>query len=110
MRVLLAQGVCYLISIITKKLADKPENISEEEIRNKNAGIDLQKMAILHSVYYTFYSFISSIPNPPNEQLNPILSNLALLYGANQIITHASHLISGGFILSQQLGTLTLLK
>lgn len=109
MRIILAQGVCSLISIITEKLSQKEENVPEEEIRNKIAGIDLQKMAILHSLYYTFYSFISSIPRPPNK-LNPVLTSLALLYGANQIIVHASHLIGGGFISPQQLRTLTHLK
>lgn len=61
MRILLAQSVLHLITIVTEKIMSKPEEIPSSQLLNKQLGIRLQNMGIMHSVYYTYNGLYEQI-------------------------------------------------
>lgn len=60
-RVLLAQSVCHLISIVTGKIMAKEEGQSDLDVLNYNTGIRLQQLSISHAVYFTYNSFREAV-------------------------------------------------
>ena len=61
MRILLAQSVIYLLSVVTEKMMSKEEKVSTIDVWNKQAGIRLHSLALMHSAYYTFNGFKEAI-------------------------------------------------
>ena len=61
LRILISQGVCYLLKVITEKMISKPENVSDQDLWNKHIGLRLQSLAYLHSIYYNYNSFREAI-------------------------------------------------
>lgn len=57
LRVVLAQGVCYVMSVVNEKFLTKEEGVSDEELWNMHGGVRLQELAIMHSVYFTYNCF-----------------------------------------------------
>lgn len=61
MRILLAQNVCYLVSKVTEKMINKAEGESELDVWNGAAGIDIKRVGLAHSIYYTFDTFREAV-------------------------------------------------
>ena len=109
-RVLLAQGVCFLLTAITSKTMGKPDTVSEQELRNKHIGIKLQTMAMVHSAYYSYNSFREAIVMEKDERVKIILEQLCKLFGINMVLAHCGTIASGAFITKEQIATLKMLK
>lgn len=110
LRVLMAQGVCYLMSVVNEKFLTKEEGVSDEELWNKHGGVRLQELAIMHSVYYTYNCFREVIVMEKCERVREVVVQLCKLYGVNQILTHSNPIIEGGFLTQPQIATLSELK
>lgn len=60
-RMLLAQAVCGLITKITGKMMSKPEGMSDIDVTNYMAGMNLHELGIMHAAYYTYNCFKEAI-------------------------------------------------
>lgn len=60
-RVIFAQAVCYLLSVVTDKMMNKDEAMSVMEVWNFDAGVRLKQLAMMHSVYYIFNSMREAV-------------------------------------------------
>ena len=110
LRLLLAQGVCYLLTNITGKIMAKSDKNSQQDILNKQVGMNLQLMAVLHSAYYTFNSFREAIVVEKDERIRLILETLCKLFGTNMVLTHCGTIAAGQFVKKEQIGSLKALK
>ena len=88
----------------------KPEDITNEKMLNEHAGLRLQQMAVMHSIYYTFNSFKEAINHEKDERIKEIATQLCLLYGSNLILIHSFPLIEGEYISNHHIGSLSKLK
>lgn len=109
-RVLIAQAVCYTLSQCVEKVVGKDEGMSEKQVFNEIAGINLKDLAILHAGYYTFDSFKKAVTKEKDEKIKELTSSLCLLFGVNFVLGHANPVIQGGFITNDQLTSLQDLK
>lgn len=73
----------------------KSEDISNEEVLNKHAGVRLQNLAILHAAYYTFDGFKEAIFHEKDEKIKEIMTQLCFLYGTNLLLKYSSPIIEG---------------
>lgn len=69
MRILLAQSVCYMLSVCAEKVMNKEEGISEKDVINTAAGINLKDLAIMHAGYFTYESFKRAIDEETDERI-----------------------------------------
>lgn len=60
-RILLAQSVCHLISVITSKIMGKEEGQSDLDVLNYGTGIRLQQLSIAHVAYFTYNCFREAV-------------------------------------------------
>lgn len=106
LRVVLAQGVCYVMSVVNEKFLTKEEGVSDEELWNMHGGVRLQELAIMHSVYFTYNCFHEAIILERSEEVREVVLQVCKLYGVNQILTHSGPIIEGGFLTHSQLADL----
>lgn len=53
-RIVLAQSVYHCISLVTEKMLNKPEGVSDLDVWNKIAGIEIKRTGMAHAIFYTF--------------------------------------------------------
>lgn len=56
-RMLLAQAVCGMITKVTAKMMNKPQQLSDSDVTNYMAGMNLHELGIMHAAYYTYNCF-----------------------------------------------------
>ncbi len=63
---LLAQAVCGLITKVTAKIMNKAPEISDSEVTNYLAGMNLHELGIMHAAYYTYNCFKEAVERERN--------------------------------------------
>lgn len=97
-RILIGQSVCYLLSVAAEKIIAKEEGVSEKDVINKMAGLNLRDIGYMHAGYYTFDSFKQAIAKEKNEQVKEITTNLCMLFGLNFVLRNINPAAQAGFI------------
>lgn len=69
LRILLAQSVCYMLSVCVEKIMNKEEGFTDKDMINKVVGINLKDLAIMHAGYYTYECFKRAIDEETNEKI-----------------------------------------
>ncbi len=97
-RMLLAQAVCGMITKVTGKMMNKPPGMSDSEVTNYMAGMNLHELGIMHAAYYTYNCFKEAVERERNEKCKEVLTEVCILYGIEQVMRFSHSLIEGEFI------------
>lgn len=109
-RTLLAQSVYHCINLVTEKMLNKPEGLSDLDVWNKVAGVEIKRTGMAHSLFYTFENFKNAVERDSNPKNKEILTDLCLLFGAHTILNSSPAIVEGGFIQPAHLTSLLRLK
>lgn len=89
---------------------NKQEGVSDLDIWNKVAGVEIKRSAASHGFLYTFSKFKEAIQNDTNPSNKTILTALCLLFGAHGVLNFSGAVTEGGFLLPNHITSLMRLK
>ena len=107
---LLSQATCYNLSLVTEKMLNKAEGVSNLDVWNKVVGSEIKKTAFYHSLLYVFNNFRKALDKDTSIYNKAVSTNLCLLFGINSILKYSGPIIEGGFITPEQLESLANFK
>ena len=71
-------------------MLSKSEGVSDLDVWNKIAGVEIKRAGISHSLLYTYSSLKTAVEQDTNAANKAIAHAICLLFGAHSILTHAN--------------------
>lgn len=107
---LLKQSACHCLGLVTSKMLGKSEGVSDLDVWNKIAGVEIKRAGISHSLLYTYSSLKAVVDQNKNDKNKAIVYALCLLFGVHSVLNHANAIAEGGFLVPDHITSLLRLK
>lgn len=91
-------------------MLSKNEGVSDLDVWNKIAGVEIKRAGISHSLLYTFSALKSVVDQNKNDKNKGIVYALCLLFGVHSVLSYANAIAEGGFLVPDHITSLLRLK
>lgn len=80
--------------------------MSNSDVTNYMAGMNLHELGMLHAAYYTYNCFKEAVEREKNERVKEVLVHVCMLFGIDQVNRFPHALIEGDLLSPQGLADL----
>lgn len=88
----------------------KGEGVSDLDVWNKIAGVEIKRSGISHALLYTYSRLKAAVEQNKNANNKAIVYALCLLFGVHSVLNHANAIAEGGFLVPDHITSLLRLK